>query len=563
MVKKWCFILFSWLLVSINIFSKDVEISSSVNKSKVYLNEQFTLTLTVKGADRDIYKSIELPDLKEDFSIISTSQSSSFSYVNGVANRTRQYKYTMLPSEPGIFIIDPFKVTYKGKLLTTKPLRMVVRKGTISARNSTAQRPSSISNNTAPQQNRLKSIFLETQISTNNIFLGESIDYSIKLYRRISLWSSISINQDDLQGVWQTSLETAPEQVVRKYSQRYYELGLVKKKIRPLSDGELSIPPLSARFIVDPFSGEYQLVSEIVTINVLPLPEPKPMSFTGAIGNYQMVVSDPVKANKETTYQIQIEIIGSGTLTEVSAPIIPDTPEYRVLAAPQQNDDFKASRHVFDYVIIPKQSGQLIIPSIEFSYFSKESMSYITLTSREFTIDVELTDANILEDESMVNKDIQFLKDDTYIQAIKARLSQPSLNQLLLILNIALILVIIFSVFKHKVPTFKNNKFRARRHVIQRVQNLNQQSTIIEMQQILIDVLNIFVNYPKSSVESTEIESTLIKAELSDPLIKSMMQWVRTSQVLQFSKDKSIDQSHSSSDSLKRILNEVIKEIQA
>ena len=224
MVKNWFIILFSWLFISINISSKDVEILASVNKSKVYLNEQFILTLTVKGADRDIYKSIELPDLKENFSIISTSQSSSFSYVNGVANRTRQYKYTMLPSESGIFIIDPFKVTYKGKTLTTRPLRVVVRKGTISANRATAQKTQFVLSKNTPQQNNLKSIFLETQISTNNIFIGESIDYSIKLYRRISLWSSISIDQDDLQGVWQTSLETSPERVVRKFSQRYYEL---------------------------------------------------------------------------------------------------------------------------------------------------------------------------------------------------------------------------------------------------------------------------------------------------------------------------------------------------
>ena len=311
MVKNWFIILFSWLLISINISSKDVEILASVNKSKVYLNEQFILTLTVKGADRDIYKSIELPDLKENFSIISTSQSSSFSYVNGVANRTRQYKYTMLPSESGIFIIDPFKVTYKGRKLTTRPIRVVVRKGTTSANRATAQKTQPILSVNTPQQNKLKSIFLETQISTNNIFIGESIDYSIKLYRRISLWSSISIDQDDLEGVWQTSLETSPERVVRKFSQRYYELELVKKKIRPLADGELSIPQLSARFVVDPFSGEYQLVSDIVTINVLPLPDPKPVSFTGAIGNYQMMVSDPIKASDQNTYQIQIVVEGN------------------------------------------------------------------------------------------------------------------------------------------------------------------------------------------------------------------------------------------------------------
>ncbi|MEC8677456.1 MAG: BatD family protein [Candidatus Margulisiibacteriota bacterium] len=562
MVKNWFIILFSWLFISINISSKDVEILATVNKSKVYLNEQFILTLTVKGADRDIYKSIELPDLKENFSIISTSQSSSFSYVNGVANRTRQYKYTMLPSESGIFIIDPFKVAYKGKKLTTRPLRVVVRKGTISANRAAAQKAQLVSAINTPQQNKLKSIFLETQVSTNNIFIGESIDYSIKLYRRISLWSSISIDQDDLQGVWQTSLETSPERVVRKFSQRYYELELVRKKIRPLADGELSIPQLSARFVVDPFSGEYQLVSEIVTINVLPLPDPKPVSFTGAIGNYQMMVSDPIKASDQNTYQIQIIVEGSGTLTEVSAPIIPDTTEYRVLTAPQQKEDIASTKHVFDYVIIPKNSGKISIPPIEFSYFSKETMSYVTLASNPFELDVELLKDTTDLNESFVNQDIQFLKDNTSLQKMKAILSNSTSNKLLILINLALILVIIFNLFKHKVPTFKDNKFRVRRNIIQRVQNLNPQSSIIEMQQLFVEVLNTFSIYSKPSVEASAIESALIKAELSDPLIKSMMQWIKTSQVLQFSKEKQVDQAHSSSDSLKRILNEIIKEVQ-
>ena len=84
-----------------------------------------------------------------------------------------------------------------------------------------------------PQQqrrNRTKSIFLENSISTTNIFLGESIDYSVKLYRRVSLWSSISIEQDDIQGVWQNSFDVRPERVVRKNGQRYYELELLKRK---------------------------------------------------------------------------------------------------------------------------------------------------------------------------------------------------------------------------------------------------------------------------------------------------------------------------------------------
>ena len=145
---------------------------------------------------------------------------------------------------------------------------------------------------------------------------------------------------------------------------------------------------------------------------------------------------------------------------------------------------------------------------------------------------------------------------------MKAILSNSTGNKILILINLVLLLVIIFDLFKHKMPTFKDNKFRARRNIIQRVQNLNPQSSIIEMQQLLVEVLNIFSIYSKPSVESSEIETALIKAELSDPLIKSMMQWIKTSQVLQFSKHKQVDQAHSSSDSLKRILNEIIKEVQ-
>ena len=100
----------------------------SQNISKRNLN----LNPNGPGADNDLYKQINRPDMSRTFSIISTSQSSSFSYINGVANRTRQYRYKLRPIKPGIFIIDPFYVTYKGKKYSTKPLRIVVRKGNAS-----------------------------------------------------------------------------------------------------------------------------------------------------------------------------------------------------------------------------------------------------------------------------------------------------------------------------------------------------------------------------------------------------------------------------------------------
>ena len=217
-------------MVTHTVLASDFAIRSSLSKAKIYQNQSVQLTLTVNGADKDLYKSIEQPDISKDFTIVSTSQSSSFSYTNGVSNRSRQYQFTLIPKASGIFIIDPFKVNYKGQSYATRPLRVVVREGTVNQSQPAIQtrQPRAVQNNLNNQ-----SIFLEANISTKNIFIGESIQYDVKLYRRVSLWSSISINQDDIQSVWQNNLEVTPERVVRKYGRRYYELELTKRRFDP------------------------------------------------------------------------------------------------------------------------------------------------------------------------------------------------------------------------------------------------------------------------------------------------------------------------------------------
>ena len=217
------------MVFNIAFSNEKFEITASLSKSKIYENEIMTLSLSVNGADKDIYSKIKLPDLSSVFNIISTSQSSSFSYINGVANRSRQYKYSLRPTRSGIFIIDPFTVVFEGKKYSTKPLRVVVREGSTSTPQQLGMQRRQVPTRIQKTQ-KVKNIFIETHISTSNIYLGESIDYSIKLYRRISLWSSISIDQEDMQGVWQNPLTIASERVVRKNGQRYYELELIKRK---------------------------------------------------------------------------------------------------------------------------------------------------------------------------------------------------------------------------------------------------------------------------------------------------------------------------------------------
>ena len=556
------------ILTSVVFAKTDFDVSSAISQSKIYKNQTTTLTLSINGADKDLYKDIEQPNLSDMFSIISTSQSSSFSYVNGKVNRNKQYRYELKPIKSGIFIIDPFKVTFNGKMYSTKPLRVVVRNA--NAKLPTTQPNSSQAASNQPMNQtitatetsrpnrKLNNIFLEADISTNNIYIGESIDYSVKLFRRIRLWSSISIEQNDIQNVWQESFETKPEQVVRKNGTRYYELELTKKTIRPLSDGILEIPPLISRFMVDPFSGENQLSTDVVTVNVMTLPEPIPQSFTGAIGMFQMNVAPPVLNEESNSLQVQVTITGTGNITAIKAPLIQDTAEYRVLSAPK-NENMNNKR-VFDYVIIPKVTGSLEIPPIEFSYFSKENSDYVKIESSPIIFNATLESMNPTKTSFNAQNDIQFLAANSMINRFISMLNNQILILSLITLNTILLTGLLIRVISKKVKKTSNGQQRSKRKILQNVQQLSEKNSINEMELVLIDVLSYFTDYKQKSIHPKDVEGSLIKAHVSDPIVKSTMQWIKNTQLIRFSNEKENDAFHSNSESLKRILKHIILE---
>ncbi len=141
------------------------------------------------------------------------------------------------------------------------------------------------------------------------------------------------------------------------------------------------IPPLVAQFIVDPFSGNKTLASESVTINVLPLPLPTPPSFTGAIGLYTMNVAVPSTNNVTESLSLELAITGSGNISNMSPPNIEETNNYRIVSSVKASQTTSPNTKVFDIVIIPKVSGDIVVSPIIFSYFSKDTQDYITLSS--------------------------------------------------------------------------------------------------------------------------------------------------------------------------------------
>lgn len=546
----------------------DIRITSELSQTHIHETDTVTLTLTVEGAQSNtIQSAIQPPDLQETFTILSTRQSSSFSYMNGTTHLIRRYQYDLKPYEAGIYIIDPFRLTHNKTTHATKPLRLVVKAGAAptsslpssssSGASPTPNATSSPRPSTSPDRDAMASLFLETHLSNPTIFIGETVNYSVKLYRRISLWSSISVSQDSIPGVWETSIDTQPERIVNKNGQRYYEMELINKKIQPLNEGVIRIPSLYATFIVDPFSGKKQLRSNPATITVQPLPKPAPPSFMGAIGEYSMVVSSPNPASNNTV-QMTVVIEGDGNMATLSAPIIQKSDQYRVLSAPGAISTPPTNRRTFDYVIIPNVSGVIQIPPIVFSYFSTDTMTYKTITSAPFSITATgPTDAN--DPTPILANDIEFLVDNTRSDRILGWLQAPHRMTWLWIVNGINGLIMLGVFVRHRIAFRRNNRDRVKRRLIHDMAQLGPHTPRSDMGDLLIRVLSVYVDPVIQSMDMPLIESTLMNAALHPTHTSAILNWINQFNACEFSPSPPFNNDQLI-ESLRDVLNPLVME---
>jgi len=172
--------------------------------------------------------------------------------------------------------------------------------------------------------------------------------------------------------------------------------------------------------------------SEVVKINVKPLPQTgKPDDFTGAIGNYRMVSRiGNTTVTTDDAITLQLEIIGAGDIKQVQAPKL-GLPEdnFEIYEPTMQESVSQASgmvagKKIFEYTILPRKPGNYAFaPS--FSFFSPDSVRYITLTGERYAIDVGMGSnkravyGEESEESDIANREMRFIQSET-------RLHKPS-----------------------------------------------------------------------------------------------------------------------------------------
>lgn len=380
----------------------------------VELGEQFRLSYSLnhKGSN------LQVPTL-EGFDLLmgpSISQSSSFSSVNGKVSQSVSYTYTYVIEgvREGKFQIPPATVVVDGKQYQSNALTIQVVKGSGNAGNA-GQNQNRAARPEAGAAVNEENLFVKVDVSRRNLYMGESLLATIKVYTRVDLVNFGQSKFPSFTGFLAEEIPTPQrvELVRENYNGKIYNVGIIRKVLLfPQHTGEITIEPFelecvvrqqltSSRSFFDDFFGNYRDVrvrraSRPITIHVKDLPlDGRPVGFSGMVGNISMrtsVSADSVTANDAITYKVVFQ--GNGNLKLLDAPTVNfpadfETYEPKVTKDIKTGDNGMSGTVTYEYLLIPRYAGDYTIPAVNYSFYDTRTNSYKTLHSEAYPVYVK------------------------------------------------------------------------------------------------------------------------------------------------------------------------------
>jgi len=542
-----------------------VSFKATANKA-VEVGENFRLNFTV-NAEGSNFKP---PKSFAGFRVLagpSTSTSSSYQWINGKASQSisNTYSYILQATRAGKFTIPEAQITVDGKVYKSNPITVEVVKGTVNA-NANQQ---SETQSDASTENVKDQIFVRINLNKSKVYLGEQIIATIKIYTRVGLRAFDDFKFPAYTGFWSQDIET-PNQVSlerENVNGVIYNVGVLRKSILfPQRTGKIKIDPFELSCIVQQKAGKRRnffgelvdvykdvkvdLVSPPRTVTVMPLPVGKPASFSGAVGsNFKLsanVDRNQLKNNESLT--LKVKISGNGNLKLIDKINI-DFPKTFEVYDPKIKENISNTSagargtKIFEYLLIPREQGDYVIPSIKFSYFDVDSKEYKTLSVPDIPVKVEKGDAIDLsntsisvskEDIRTLGSDIRFIKQDKFeLKPINKHFFGSLAFYLYYLISLFVFVVFVFFM-RHKIKQNANavlmknkraNKISKKRlkmaasYLKQNDKSRFYDEVIHALWGYLSDKLNI----PVSELSRDTVKETLQKHNISEDIIANFL----------------------------------------
>lgn len=397
-LKNFLFLL-SFVLCGITATAQ-VQFDAKASKKRLGINERLRVDFEM-NQDGDNFR----PPNFENFRVVGgPNQSISNSWINGKRSFSKTYSYFLSPQKRGNITIGQATIEIKGETYKTLPLEVQVT--------SAVETPKDGNN---AEYVASENVHLVAEVSNANPYLNEAITVTYKLYvsHDVSITSQWrEIDTPKYADFWSQNIDNQSNFKVSegKYNGQDYRFVILRTTVLyPQKTGELDIEPLTLDIPVDVQGSRRDIFGRRLmervnrtisagkrTINVKPLPlEGKPDGFNGAVGDFTFdMKTDKSKLNADESLTLDLKVSGKGNLKLFTIPSVklPNTLE---VYEPERNESVKTTIGGMQgfisnsYTIVPQFKGTYPINPITFSYFDPKSEKYKTITSKEFTIEVE------------------------------------------------------------------------------------------------------------------------------------------------------------------------------
>lgn len=377
-----------------------VQFDAKVSKKSLGINERLRIDFEM-NQDGDNFR----PPSFENFRVVGgPNQSISNSWINGKRSFSKTYSYFLSPQSRGKVTIGQATIEINGETYKTLPIEIEV----------TAAVAVPKDGNNA-EYVASENVHLVAEISNSNPFLNEAITVTYKLYvsHDVSITSQWrEIDTPKYADFWSQNIDNQNNFKVSegKYQGKDYRFVVLRTTVLyPQKTGKLEIEPLTLDIPIDVQGNRRDIFGRRVmervnktisagsrSIEVKPLPlEGKPDGFNGAVGDFAFdVTTNKTTLNANESLQLDVKVSGKGNLKLFTTPTI-KLPSTLEVYEPEHSESVSTTiagmqGSITDsYTIVPQFKGTYPVNPITFSFFDPKTEKYRTITSKEFTIEVE------------------------------------------------------------------------------------------------------------------------------------------------------------------------------
>ncbi len=392
------------------------------------LAEGSSFQLEIRAIDGTI-NNLRLTALA-DFEILSgPATSRSVQIVNGAVSSTSSYKWTLAPKKTGRLIIPAQRVTVDRRIYETKPITIQVIKA--------AQGSATGSVGTGE-------LYLAANVGVTEVYRGEQVTVTWTLFTQVNIsgWEVASL--PNFTGFWTEELFAPNKLQLRERvigGKRYYTAVVRRMALFPTKSGELEIDPLILKIGLpskqrrrDPFFDDFSFFnrgrveqrnvpSNTIKLQVLPVPtRGRPEGFSGLVGKYTLAGGlDFREVDQDEAVTMTLVVSGEGNLKTMPPPQI-DFPQGLEVFDPKVSSqanlgDVLGGKKTFEYVIIPRRAGTIVIDPVEIVYFDPAVGRFRTAAIGTSILEVRPRDDSDLatpgysrQEVAILGQDIRFVK---------------------------------------------------------------------------------------------------------------------------------------------------------